>query len=487
MCRWNHIVRVSNRVLSVVLGLSVVASTTLVDAQTQTSVDFPDAETLASDGAAIEDLLTEVGLDASWRSTLDFHPGARYLTVDYRDGSASQVAALLRTTFELAAVTTERADVVSSLRETAERLDQAFDEERRREIERNRADAYFQGIHALAQVVAINVFAGEDPSTEAILGLDGEALTVAQREFELTNTTLDEMLSLRQAAEDDLYAAIAAYEAAVVARDEVEEQHAALVEQAGELNATRRSLDESARAILPAAADAFTVAAVPGQPGMTPKALSAYLRAEQTLAATSPACHVSWRTIAAVASVEGLHGEYGGRRMKPDGRPSDHIVGIALNGQTVDNFGNSTANLTDTDGGRYDGDPLHDRAVGPLQFIPDTWSRWGRDGDGDGERDPQDIDDAALSAGAYLCHYGSLRDWETWAVAIFGYNHSGAYVNSVKASLDRVQRLRLPDFEGDELLRQSVPYGAWVPRPDDLGNEPEPEPGEEPAPTEAAE
>jgi hypothetical protein len=182
--------------------------------------------------------------------------------------------------------------------------------------------------------------------------------------------------------------------------------------------------------------------------------------------------------------VEGLHGEYGGRRMNPDGRPSERIVGIALNGQTVDNFGNSTANLTDTDGGRYDGDPLHDRAVGPLQFIPDTWARWGRDGDGDGERDPQDIDDAALSAGAYLCNYGSLRSWDTWSVAIFGYNHSGAYVNSVKASLDRVQRLRLPEFEGDELLRQNIPYGTWVPVEDP---EPEPEPGEEPPLTEAAE
>ena len=475
MCRWNPIVRVSNRALSVLLGLFVVASTTLVDAQTQNPVDFPEAEALASDGAAIEDILMEVGLDASWRSTLDFHPGARYLDVEYRDGSASQVAALLRTTFELSAVAAERADVVSSLRETAERVDEAFDEERRREIERNRADAYFQGIHALAQAVAIDVFAGEDPSTSAVLGLDGEALTVAQRQFELTHTTLDEMLSLRLAAEDDLHAAIAAYEAAVVARAEVEEAHAALVEQAGELNATRRSLDESARAILPSAVDAFAVASVPGQPGMTPKALSAYLRAEQTLAALSPSCHVSWRTIAAVASVEGLHGEYGGRRLQPDGRPTQRIIGIALNGQTVDNFGNSTANLADTDGGRYDGDPLHDRAVGPLQFIPDTWARWGRDGDGDGERDPQDIDDAALSAGAYLCNYGSLRDWETWAVAIFGYNHSNAYVNSIKASLDRVQRLRLPGFEGEELLRQPTPSGVWVPRADEPEPEPEPE------------
>ncbi|MEZ5245372.1 MAG: lytic murein transglycosylase [Acidimicrobiales bacterium] len=477
--------RVSYRVLSVVLGLFVVVSTTVVDAQTQTSVDFPDAETLATDGAAIENILAEVGLDASWRSTLDFHPGARALTVDYRDGSESEVAALIRTSFELAAVTSERVETVSDLRETATRLDAAFDEERDREIERNRADAYFQGINALTQAVAIDVFAGEDPSTSAILGLDGFALTAAQREFELTNSTLDEMLSQRQAAEDDLHAAIDAYENAVAARTRLEDRHATLVEQASELNATRRSLDASARAMLPAAAEAYTLAVIPGQPGMTAKALNAYLRAEQTLATLSPSCHVSWRTIAAIASVESVHGEYGGGRLLADGRPNRPIVGLALNGQTVDNYGNATANLTDTDGGRYDGDPTHDRAVGPLQFIPQTWDRWGLDADGDGERDPQDIDDAALSAGAYLCNYGSLRNWATWSVAIFGYNHSGAYVNSVKASLDRVQRLHLPEFEGDELLRQRIPYGAWVPIPDDLGNEPDP--GEEQAPTEAAE
>ena len=477
--------RVSNRMLSVALGLFVVVSTTLVDAQAQTAVDLPPAETLATDGAAVEAILGEVGLGASWRSTLDFHAGARVLKVEYRDGSAAQVAALLRVAFDLADVSAERDAVVSELRATAVALDDAYDRERRREIDRNQADVYFQGIDALAQVVAIDVFAGEDPATSAVLGLDGEALTVAQREFELTHTTLDEMLALRKDALEEFEAAVAAYDAAVAARVEVETAHSALVERAKELNATRRSLDASARAILPDAADAFAVASVPGQPGLTAKALNAYLRAEETLATTVPSCHVSWRTIAAIASVEGLHGEYGGRRLGPDGRPNEPIVGIALDGRTVDNFGDSTANLSDTDGGRYDGDPTHDRAVGPLQFIPQTWARWAIDGDGDGEAHPQDIDDAAVTAGAYLCSYGSLRDWQTWSIAVFGYNHSGPYVNSVKASLDRVLQLRLPEFEGDERLRQPAPYGAWVPIPDPP--EPEPVPEETPPATAAAE
>ena len=38
-----------------------------------------------------------------------------------------------------------------------------------------------------------------------------------------------------------------------------------------------------------------------------------------------------------------------------------------------------------------------------MQFIPSTWAVVGVDADGDGERNPQDIDDAALAAAVYLC------------------------------------------------------------------------------------
>ena len=41
----------------------------------------------------------------------------------------------------------------------------------------------------------------------------------------------------------------------------------------------------------------------------------------------------------------------------------------------------------------------YDRAMGPLQFLPGTWSWAGRDGDGDGRRDPQNVFDAALGDG----------------------------------------------------------------------------------------
>jgi hypothetical protein len=44
-----------------------------------------------------------------------------------------------------------------------------------------------------------------------------------------------------------------------------------------------------------------------------------------------------------------------------------------------------------------------DRGVGPLQFMPMLWVVNGVDSNGDGRRDPQNIDDAALSLGTFLC------------------------------------------------------------------------------------
>ncbi|MGO2634339.1 MAG: lytic murein transglycosylase [Galactobacter sp.] len=78
------------------------------------------------------------------------------------------------------------------------------------------------------------------------------------------------------------------------------------------------------------------------------------------------------------------------------------IYGIALNG------GDKVAAIPDTDQGKLDGDTKWDRAVGPMQFIPSTWASVKQDGNGDGMVDVQQIDDAALSAGIYLCDAGAI-------------------------------------------------------------------------------
>ena len=102
------------------------------------------------------------------------------------------------------------------------------------------------------------------------------------------------------------------------------------------------------------------------------------------------------------------------------------IYGIALNGK------NNTQNITDTDAGQYDSDTKFDRAVGPMQFIPSTWSVVGVDGDNDGKRNPQDIDDSALATAVYLCSGDDdLSTDQGQRASVYRYNHSNDYVDLV--------------------------------------------------------
>jgi hypothetical protein len=94
------------------------------------------------------------------------------------------------------------------------------------------------------------------------------------------------------------------------------------------------------------------------------------------------------------------------------------------------------AAIRDTDGGTLDGDPVWDRAVGPMQFIPGTWARWQADGNVDGRLDPQNAYDASLAAARYLC--AADRDLGTPAgldAAVLSYNNSRSYLSLVRSWL----------------------------------------------------
>ncbi|HVU92908.1 MAG TPA: lytic transglycosylase domain-containing protein [Jatrophihabitans sp.] len=71
-------------------------------------------------------------------------------------------------------------------------------------------------------------------------------------------------------------------------------------------------------------------------------------------------------------------------------------------------------------------------AMGPMQFMPATWAEYGIDGDGDGVANILDQADAIYSAAHYLCANGGGNS-ATLYQAIFAYNHSDYYVNTVLA------------------------------------------------------
>nr|WP_254704719.1 lytic murein transglycosylase [Rhodococcus pyridinivorans] len=161
--------------------------------------------------------------------------------------------------------------------------------------------------------------------------------------------------------------------------------------------------------------------------GIPTTALEAYGHAAAVLAVGTPDCGLSWTTLAGIGNVESSHGRFGGASLGSDGSVSPPIRGVPLDGTR------GNAEIRDTDGGRLDGDPVLDRAVGPMQFIPETWERWGVDANGDGIADPDNIDDAALTAGRYLCDRGGdLTTAEGWMNALMAYNRSTEYLMLVR-------------------------------------------------------
>jgi Transglycosylase SLT domain len=160
--------------------------------------------------------------------------------------------------------------------------------------------------------------------------------------------------------------------------------------------------------------------------GIPVVATQAYGYAELVIARTMPNCHLSWTTLAAIAEVESNHGHFQNSVLGADGTVAPPIYGLPLNGQ------GGRQMIADTDHGVIDGDPNVDRAVGPLQFIPSTWEKYKVDADNNGVIDPQNINDASLTAGIYLCQGGrDLSKPDAWYAAIFSYNAVQPYAQKV--------------------------------------------------------
>jgi cell wall-associated NlpC family hydrolase len=170
------------------------------------------------------------------------------------------------------------------------------------------------------------------------------------------------------------------------------------------------------------------VAAVITGPAATPSPASPLARTEiptdllgvyEAAALTCPGLH--WQILAGVGWVESRHA--GGHADATTGQVNPPIAGPALDGH------DGRAALPDPsqpDGWAH--------ALGPMQFLSTTWSRWATlapDRPPGAMPDLQNAWDAIYSAAAKLCggqpNVGDIHD------ALFAYNRSEAYVDAVLA------------------------------------------------------
>ena len=188
--------------------------------------------------------------------------------------------------------------------------------------------------------------------------------------------------------------------------------------------------------------------------GIPEAALAAYQRAEAVINKADRGCNITWQLIAAIGRVESDHGRHAGNALDDQGVARPGIYGVALDGRR------NTQRILDTDAGQYDDDTRFDRAVGPMQFIPSTWSVVGVDGDSDGTRNPQDVDDAALATAVYLCSGDDdLSTEQGQRAAVYRYNHSNDYVDLVLAIMQAY-------LDGDYAsVPNGVPSSIEVPDP----------------------
>jgi membrane-bound lytic murein transglycosylase B len=156
-------------------------------------------------------------------------------------------------------------------------------------------------------------------------------------------------------------------------------------------------------------------------------ALEAYGYAARVAEVENPSCHIAWTTLAGIGQVESHHGTYHQAVLFPNGDVRPPIRGVVLDGT------NGTMRIIDSDPGGMDGEPDTVRAMGPMQFIPETWREYGVDANNDGAVDVDNIDDAALSAAGYLCWRGKdLATARGWITALWAYNDSDVYARAVR-------------------------------------------------------
>lgn len=173
-------------------------------------------------------------------------------------------------------------------------------------------------------------------------------------------------------------------------------------------------------------ADPGWIAATAKATGIPARALRSYAGVAIAVGDAGSGCGIGWNTLAGIGEVESRHGTIFGGTIAANGDATPAIFGVPLAGGAV-------ANIPDSDKGAIDGDPTIDRAVGPMQMIPEAWRNWHVDANLDGVENPQNLDDSTLAAAHYLCRAGGqkLGTEVGWRRAVLAYNGSAQYLADV--------------------------------------------------------
>ncbi|MEZ0578448.1 hypothetical protein [Nocardioides sp. MH1] len=194
-------------------------------------------------------------------------------------------------------------------------------------------------------------------------------------------------------------------------------------------------------------------------------ALAAYQRAESVLNGADKSCHLDWTLVAAVGQVVSKHGAKDGGTFRDDGTLRPHLRGDPI----TDDAGKK---LPDSDAGKVDGDKRWDRPVGPMQLAPPTWAVIGVDADGDGRRNPGDIDDASLAVAVLLCSgEEDLQKRADRMAAVGRINDDKSFVETVLA-VDRAYQDQTADsLAADPTIIADFPTDLPTDFPTDLPTE----------------
>ncbi|QRP44583.1 bifunctional lysozyme/C40 family peptidase [Amycolatopsis sp. FDAARGOS 1241] len=132
------------------------------------------------------------------------------------------------------------------------------------------------------------------------------------------------------------------------------------------------------------------------------RAMTGYAKATVTLTKEQPGCHLSWVTLAAIGKIASNHGRAHGDHVGDDGAMTKPLGTVEV--RDFYHHVVSTAN-----------------ASGPMQLSPAVWAKWQRSASG-GKPDPQNVDDAALTAGRALCAGGRdlATDWWNGVASLQG-------------------------------------------------------------------